>query len=83
MTEYINRADAITAVHLCHPYNSEDSIRNVPVADVAPVIHGEWKDTDNPGTVECSNCHVCESMWFSEFPYCPSCGAKMDVMEGK
>lgn len=61
-------------------------IDNVPVADVAPVVHGRW-DGDT--------CTACKLPWkynmvqdaddwgyFDPMPdYCPNCGAKMDVEE--
>ena len=55
--------------------------KNIPVADVAPVRHGRW---------ECNKpCPVCggdrfegldADIWADwEPPYCPNCGAKMDL----
>ena len=56
-------------------------------ADVAEVVHGEWKLLDecsNAG-VYCSICHKAvyrESAWYKNVhiksKYCPNCGAKMD-----
>lgn len=59
--------------------NIYDAVKAIPVADVAPIIHGKWK-----GDVQCSNCG-----WYMEddvtispmmvfFNYCPDCGTKMD-----
>lgn len=59
--------------------------------DVAPVAHGKWKliggDDDLGSYYQCSNCHSanCEEEWFyirdelRPLPYCPYCGAKMDL----
>ena len=57
------------------------AIDNAPAADVAPVRHGKWK-CNKP-------CPVCggdrfegldADIWADwEPPYCPNCGAKMDL----
>lgn len=58
-------------------------VENLPAADVAPVVHGQWDGND---------CTVCKLPWkynmvqdaddwgyFDPMPdYCPNCGAKMD-----
>ena len=60
-----------------------DALENIPNADVAPVVHGQWDGND---------CTVCKLPWkynmvqdaddwgyFDPMPdYCPNCGAKMD-----
>ena len=58
----------------------------LPIADVAPVVHGRFVH-DGPrfaGGVDwwhCSNCGGLASGAETRFDYCPWCGAKMD--EGK
>lgn len=47
---------------------------NLPSADVAPVKHGKWNRTTSD--YECSNCQY--PMDYIT-PYCPNCGAKMDL----
>jgi rubrerythrin len=56
-----------------------------PTADVIEVIHAqwikhidplEWCEDDVDVYYECSNCG-CNN--YGESPYCPNCGAKMDV----
>lgn len=58
-------------------------IDNVPTIDAVPVVHGEWKCTDD--FYESGLCSVCK--WESDetyicskqkYHYCPNCGAKMD-----
>lgn len=44
---------------------------------IDPVRHGRWLFTDT-NTCECSVCHTCEPYPFSEFEWCPNCGARMD-----
>lgn len=57
---------------------SESDIKNMPAADVAPVVHGRWVDNGIPGSM-LSGCSVCGfSCGAFSFSYCPHCGAKMD-----
>lgn len=57
------------------PYR--DEIDAQPTADVAPVVHGEWKPNNLNGfkIYDCSNCGVHME---AKFNYCPFCGARMD-----
>ena len=51
---------------------------NVPIEDVAPVIHAHWIERRRNYMV-CSNCGKYKGDWRTEsFVYCPHCGAKMD-----
>lgn len=88
MDEYIERGAAIKSLLNDSPeqvgYSREDAadcIRYMDAADVAPVRHGRW---------ECGKpCPVCggdrfegldADIWADwEPPYCPNCGAKMDL----
>ena len=67
----------------CHIDDMLGEIEDAPTADVAEVVHGEWKQgvpyvcsicgkpaPDEKNTSERYSC------WAS--PYCPHCGAKMD-----
>lgn len=50
--------------------------------DVAPAVHGHWKNVKrvlNTEWGECSNCDRRNDIT----PYCPQCGAKMDENEDK
>ena len=57
------------------------NIMNIPAADVAPVVHGEWIPIVNyfhgkpDGRYYCSECHRVETM---KGIYCRLCGARMD-----
>ena len=60
------------------------AIRDIPAADVVPVTHGEWIDTDcfdshYQPIYECSHCHkqVADN-YISYHKYCLHCGAKMN-----
>ena len=85
---YIERESAIKSLLNDSPeqvgYSREDAadcIRYIDTADVAPVRHGWWK-CNKP-------CPVCggdrfegldADIWADwEPPYCPNCGAKMDL----
>jgi hypothetical protein len=60
---------------------AKDLIRNAPVADVAPVVHGEWVPIISyfhgkpTGKYYCSVCHRVEDV---KGIYCRLCGARMD-----
>lgn len=81
-----NNADLL---HCDFPHICEDTLEEIidcePTADVAPVVHGEWKGKPIAGycTVRCS---VCGSAFLDNdgrWKYCPNCGAKMDLKEVK
>ena len=57
------------------------SISDMPAADVAPVVHGQW--IENHDYLKCPECGVMVKWDFAFFDtgdwnYCPNCGAKMD-----
>lgn len=86
MSEYISREAALMAIM----QNGTDAgtvgvIMNLPAADVAPVVHGEWIKRD--GYTECSACEYWYDSPDSEEPgdrsnFCPNCGAKMGGKHG-
>lgn len=64
-------------------------ISDIPTADVAPVVHGKWKE-ESPDYLDGDTiyiCSVCGETWNLEagtpkennMNYCPNCGAKMDL----
>lgn len=88
MSEYISR-EAVLAKsknmypsidHYCvsqHVVTCED-IYNIPAADVAPVVRGEW--IYRAWRPTCSLCGFSGSLIdapMAPFKYCPNCGAKM------
>jgi hypothetical protein len=70
----------------------ENTLDLVPVADVAPVVHGRWiKDNDSFQTDDyyccyfdytCSECGEIVNDRYKLPNYCPDCGAKMDGKTG-
>lgn len=82
MAEYIEREAAEDAVGEAHlkGLNPLWELRDVPAADVAPVVHGKWNADET-----CSLCGekstegLDATKWNYWLPnYCPNCGAKMD-----
>lgn len=87
MAEYIEREAAEDAVGEAHlkGLNPVWAVRDVPTADVVPVVHGRWSESKehfylNNGCKEWINfyCSECDAPNNSPTDYCPHCGAKMD-----
>ena len=87
MAEYIERAELMKFPIRIDHYDKEhgnvnfvygvetvlEYAKNIPAADVAPVVHGRWKQ--GAYHFYCSECFVeCRD----KVPYCPNCGARMD-----
>lgn len=58
--------------------------RNLPAADVAPVVHGKWivvQTFEDCVYAKCSNCDVTQIFYHNKplTKFCPDCGAKMDL----
>lgn len=87
MSDYIRREDAFDAfnravqdVGILDADDIETVFGMLSSADVAPVVHAYWIDTDNYyRRWRCSACsgHTKEA----HPPFCPFCGAKMDGEE--
>lgn len=94
MTDYIDREALLKAISkvggspLCEwdTVGVVSLVVNQPAADVAPVRRGHWVRVGNGTT--CSECmqgllriNGKQSEWvdLSGMPYCPNCGAKMEV----
>ncbi len=81
MPKYIESATAMEIVSQKHKIplaDLVDTFAEIPAADVAPVVHGQWVPTaaNSDELYNCSNCH-CFSDRETHF-HCPVCGAKMD-----
>lgn len=102
MSEYIDRQallDAITPTKEDKQISLYGAVADfislvcdVPTADVAPVVHGEWLNIEGDYTF--AACSICETayevateeeaekgLWdafMCSHRYCPNCGAKMD-----
>lgn len=51
----------------------KEDFMQLPSADVAPVVHGQWKWSEGG---QCSECGFHNSNF--GYNYCPNCGARMD-----
>ncbi len=79
--EYISREAALKALFapgMCYAPMQLQIIKDLPAADVAPVVHGRWVDG------KCSNCGVDiptddshDAIFENECHFCYYCGAKM------
>lgn len=93
MTEYIEREALLDQLRAMESYNVSPMYRrgyddcvatvlNAPAADVAPVAHGRWIESESfdVGFWVCSNCgFVSEAIAAHKlYNHCPNCGAKMD-----
>jgi hypothetical protein len=90
MSEYIDRQSLINHLNQSAAEYYSRAVERVielePAADVAPVRRGQWVRVGNGTT--CSECmqgllriNGKQSEWvdLSGMPYCPNCGAKMEV----
>jgi hypothetical protein len=86
--EYIERGAALLAItgqpsELHYPSWYKGNIMEVPAADVAPVVHGEWDESRYPFCNVCPRCglvidRTCIKMNSGKLNYCLNCDAKMD-----
>lgn len=97
MAEYIKREEAVKAVEKYGLTNGvvwgkhtglaiciASEIADIPAADVAPVVHGQWgtgRFNLETGNYEeqCTRCRNFSKEYGK--PCCPNCGAKMDGKE--
>ena len=84
MSDYIKRNDALgLAYNISKKGGSANNVyfglKQLKVADVAPVRHGEWIKISPAGIYECSECgkNVMTSD-IEAYEYCHGCGAIMD-----
>lgn len=89
MSDYISREALIdrlnknlsacnhgTFSEMCYA-DTIETVKHLPAADVEQVRHGRWVDIWGNYT-----CSECEYMWEDsgyKTPFCPICGAKMDL----
>lgn len=62
-------------------------IKHAPTVDAAPVVHGQWIHLDQEESTISGKCSCCgwEAHYYEDdvagMPYCPNCGARMDLEE--
>lgn len=58
--------------------NIYKAVADIPVADVRPVMYGQWEMTKQPGVYACSICGCYGTRHEAiEYNFCPHCGADM------
>lgn len=66
-----------------------EEVDYIPLADIAPVVHGKWIEREDPCGDPYYTCSACKDDFYIEmtgavekdlflYSYCPNCGAKMD-----
>lgn len=103
MPDYIEREKALKLIESAETWGWSnnilyDEMKNLPAADVAPVVHAKWENCDwvepyyhGCGTIripnagmKCTNCvHVFKKDLLWKDNYCPNCGAKMDLEDAE
>lgn len=106
MTDYIKRTDAVKIAEKYGLANGSvlgrhtgladciaRDISELPAADVAEVVHGEWlRSDDDWNSLTTIQCSICGEEWCFEtdddvsllnYKHCPNCGAKMDGGEDR
>lgn len=77
MADYIDRNELVENLDRFAPEHLTPLLRSLiekqPTADVVEVKHGKWVEGK---TLE--KCSLCGKKGFSDWIYCPKCGAKMD-----
>lgn len=72
-------------IALNHRLEHEHFLRMIalaPSADVEPVVHARWiseREKDTFGYLYHLKCSACDRRNTNKTPYCPNCGAKMDL----
>ena len=86
MKEYIEREALLELYQIDGPENEtghvplpviRQNIMDLPAADVAEVRHGRWLDGKS-----LEKCSLCGKKGFSDWKYCPNCGARMGKEDG-
>jgi hypothetical protein len=90
MAKYIRAVEAAEKVAETFKVQMADLVdifAEIPAADVAPVVYGQWIRPHWKNNNYCCDCSECggEAMhrdyqWYKNgvYPICPNCGAKMD-----
>lgn len=66
---------------LLTPEEFAEYLCELPIVDVAPVVHSYWEHkitSDEENISICHNCKYPVSRFWGTTNYCPNCGAKMD-----
>lgn len=87
MAEYITKDEIIDWIwkqkRLSKPYTVSVISNNIPPADVAPVVHGEFRFCGSDRWNDAFECSICGRINMDNSRFCPNCGAKMDGGKAK
>ena len=78
--DYVSRQlllDEYDRLHKGPPGKARTIIETAPSSDVEPVRHGRWIIYSARDCLY--TCSECRSVPRDRYPYCPICGAKMDL----
>ena len=65
-------------------WKAAKSVKKQPIADVRPVVRGEWIPCGDGDNVPSMCSHCCKvSQFKSPYDFCPNCGADMREQEEK
>ena len=96
MDEYIKREQVLKLLESAQAWNWSmntlyDEMKDLPSADVAPVVHGRWEGWITPAFYGLDDfgepiyrdatfyrCSICSRKSAIKEKFCPSCGAMMD-----
>ena len=96
MSEYIKYKDALELIESAQAWGWSismlyDEVQALPVADVAPVVHGRWEGWITPAFYGLDDfgepiyrdatfyrCSICGRKSAIKEKFCPSCGTMMD-----
>lgn len=82
VTDYISREAAISEI-MSEPTDAHypswyaEKLKQIPAADVRPVVRGKWKEHRFSEDVYGAECSVCHTTWDYGTNFCPNCGADM------
>lgn len=84
MPEYIDREKVLKLLESAQAWGWSmntlyDEMKDLPSADVAPVVHGKWI-LDAKNHCHCSQCLSGRNIETQiGWNYCPNCGARCDI----
>ena len=76
-SDLIRRKDVLWITKETGAWETQNRVRELPAADVAPVVHGRWIASHDEFCA-CSICKYPVYVGWNQTNYCPNCGAKMN-----
>lgn len=87
MDEYVSREEVLKKFlergsGYINELTMRDMINEIPAADVQPVRYGRWVECCNELDKKCSCCNKVHGTIYEREPFCPNCGARMNLKDG-